>query len=497
MPARVYAKNQTRFDLTRPEGVAQPRSTFLAAMQRNMATSGYVIAWVPSEHGYNGGATKYSEPGCLIASPSYDAEQKAVHGAPLNQDYVYNWTRDAALAAIELSFDEPPPGATESQRMIDYVSFAKLCQDNAAADPKVAKGDIGHATFYVDGTPWDKRGPQYDGPALQSLAIMQCFGQLSAQSQNDAKTVIEKNVQHIVDKKDDPSQNLWEELAGMSFFTRAVQLRCLKEAKAKQAEIGLNLPDIDAATTALAGALDSHWSDEKGLYVSVKDPDDNPGIDIKAYDPNIDIVMASIYGAVPCTGVKLLATAAQVRDQWSDHGATNGNGNPLGADVVYPINVQDAPDRGPLMGRYPGDTYDGDTDEKNKSTGHPWALCTANYAAFYYCVASALKCGPLKFPLQADGIAAATVVKAEEFFSKLGINPAAGHEANAADVLRDAGDKMLDSVVYHSNHLELSEQFDKSTGFEKSVENLTWSYSAFLNALRARSDSIACNGSAT
>jgi len=64
-------------------------------------------------------------------------------------------------------------------------------------------------------------------------------------------------------------------------------------------------------------------------------------------------------------------------------------------------------------------------------------------------------------------------------------------------VLRDAGDKMLDSVVYHSNHLELSEQFDKSTGFEKSVENLTWSYSAFLNALRARSDSIACNGSAT
>jgi len=103
---------------------------------------------------------------------------------------------------------------------------------NAAADPKVAKGDIGHATFYVDGTPWEKRGPQYDGPALQSLAIMQCFGQLSAQSQNDARTVIEKNVQHIVDKKDDRSQSLWEELTGMSFFTRAVQLRCLKEAKA-------------------------------------------------------------------------------------------------------------------------------------------------------------------------------------------------------------------------------------------------------------------------
>ncbi|MGH3784287.1 MAG: glycoside hydrolase family 15 protein, partial [Pseudonocardiaceae bacterium] len=304
-----------------------------------------------------------------------------------------------------MSFDEPPPGVKESQRMVDYVTFAKLCQDNTAADANVAKSDIGHATFYVDGTPWEKRGPQYDGPALQSLAIMQCVGLLSAQSQNDARTVIEKNVQHIIGKKDDPSANLWEELTGMSFFTRSVQLRCLKEAKAKQAEIGLNLPDIDAAITALSGILDTHWSDEKGLYVSVKDPGNNPNIDINAYDPNIDIVMASVYGAVLCTGLKLLATAAQVRDQWSDHGATDGNGNPLATDVVYPINVQDALDRGPLMGRYPGDTYDGDTDEKDKSTGHPWALCTANYAAFYYRVASALKCGPLKFPLQADGIA--------------------------------------------------------------------------------------------
>ena len=487
MLARVYAKNQTRFDLTRPEGVEQLSSTFFAAMRRNMATSGYVIAWVPSEHGYNGGPTKYSKPGCFIASPSYEAEQKAVDGAPLNQDYVYNWTRDAALAAIELSFDEPPPGTKEFQHLIDYVTFAKLCQDNAAADQNVAKGDIGHATFYVDGTPWEKRGRQYDGPALQSLAIMQCFGQLSEQSKNDARMVIEKNIQHIVDKMDDPSQNLWEELTGMSFFTRAVQLHCLTVAKAKKSEFSLNLPpDINTAIAALTTALNSHWSDEKGFYVSVQDPGNNPNIDINAYDPNIDVVMASVYGAVCCTDVKLLATAAQVRDQWSDHDATDGKGKPLAADVVYPINVQDAPDRGPLMGRYPGDTYDGDTDEKEKSTGHPWALCTASYAAFYYLVASALEQGTLKFPLQADGLAAATVIKAEEFFTKLKIYPVAGNEATAANVLRNAGDKMLDSVLYHSNHLELSEQFDKTTGFEKSVENLTWSYSAVLKALRAR-----------
>jgi glucoamylase len=46
---------------------------------------------------------------------------------------------------------------------------------------------------------------------------------------------------------------------------------------------------------------------------------------------------------------------------------------------------------------------------------------------------------------------------------------------------------MLQAVVYHSDHFELSEQFDAVTGFEKSVSNLSWSYAAFLSAVRARS----------
>ena len=33
---------------------------------------------------------------------------------------------------------------------------------------------------------------------------------------------------------------------------------------------------------------------------------------------------------------------------------------------------------------------------------------------------------------------------------------------------------------------DLSEQFDRTTGFEKSVANLTWSYAAYLSAVRAR-----------
>lgn len=45
---------------------------------------------------------------------------------------------------------------------------------------------------------------------------------------------------------------------------------------------------------------------------------------------------------------------------------------------------------------------------------------------------------------------------------------------------------MLNAILYHSDNLELSEQYDRYSGFEKSVRNLTWSYATFLSAVRAK-----------
>ena len=45
---------------------------------------------------------------------------------------------------------------------------------------------------------------------------------------------------------------------------------------------------------------------------------------------------------------------------------------------------------------------------------------------------------------------------------------------------------MLQALIFHSDNLELSEQFDATTGYEKSVSNLTWSYASFLSATRTR-----------
>ena len=59
------------------------------------------------------------------------------------------------------------------------------------------------------------------------------------------------------------------------------------------------------------------------------------------------------------------------------------------------------------------------------------------------------------------------------------------HPAAAATVLQ-AGDQMLQAVVFHGNSLEFSEQFDATTGYAKSVSNLFWGYASFLSAVRAR-----------
>jgi glucoamylase len=101
-------------------------------MFRNLASDGLVF-----EDPVHAGVL--SQPGCVLASPSW--ETSATH---VTQDYVYNWIRDAAIVAIELAAGPLPT----SQPLIDYVRFAQVCQNSA--------GGIGHfdrASFLIDGTP--------------------------------------------------------------------------------------------------------------------------------------------------------------------------------------------------------------------------------------------------------------------------------------------------------------------------------------------------------
>jgi glucoamylase len=421
----------------------------LTLMLRNIASDGF-----PFHDPFE--PEVLSAPGCVIASPSYGGHPKDV-----NQDYVYNWTRDSALVMMELQQAGLPPDAV-SQTFTDYATFARLCQQNAP--------NIDLACYRVDGQPrqWtDTSGhhiwsSQSDGPALQTMALLRLWDQLDSDGRQQASTVIQANLDCLLALYPYATYNLWEEVKGHSFFARAVQLRCFEEVAGNT--IGLPVPDgLDKAVVALKQALDDHWNGT--LYVSIlQDEADRAEHALpERYDPNIDIVLAALHGAVPVTDPRLLATAAAVRAVWSDERS----------DRCYPINQADAArELGPLLGRYPDDVYDGDTVHPQLG-GHPWPVCTAALAELYYRLAAEISSA-----LPADPLATS-------FFEQVGVT-ATTTPAEAAGRLVAAGNRMLAAILFHSDHYQLSEQFDGSTGYEKSVANLTWSYAAFLSAERAR-----------
>ena len=118
----------------------------------------------------------------MLASPSW--ENTATH---VNQDYVYNWTRDAAVVAIELAVGPLPT----NQPLIDYVQFAQACQNFGQRYRSLRSSVI-----LINGTPrnWTD---QTDGPALQTLAILQMYAQLDAPTQAVASAVIAANLDFL------------------------------------------------------------------------------------------------------------------------------------------------------------------------------------------------------------------------------------------------------------------------------------------------------------
>jgi glucoamylase len=126
--------------------------------------------------------------------------------------------------------------------------------------------------------------------------------------------------------------------------------------------------------------------------------------------------------------------------------------------------------------------YDGDIKDPDPDIGHPWHSCTANFAQLYY-----------KTALKIKSVGQINITSTSKlFFEQIGVNDNGEIDSNNGnfqpilDKMVEAGDRMLKAIIYHSNYLELSEQVDRETGFEKSVRNLTWSYAAFLSAVRAR-----------
>lgn len=209
-------------------------------MLRNMSSEGITYSDPNPPNGS-------SLPGCIVASPSYSTDEIS----KTSQDYVYNWTRDAAMVAIELARFGPTAGDTaRASRLNDYVSFADTCQ-------KSSRADLSYAAYTIAGQPREPWPHQNDGPALQTIAILNAFEMLDEETQDTARNVMQKNVEFILSQYAQPSYNLWEEVKGQSFFTRAVQLQCLDQLAGNS--VGIDVPpSSDEVRTWLRKAMDEH-----------------------------------------------------------------------------------------------------------------------------------------------------------------------------------------------------------------------------------------------
>ena len=418
-----------------PPELADAAVAMFSLMLRNVAGGSNVIT---DPLGVAGAAL----PGCIIASPSSPATDSSQ-----TQNYVYNWTRDAAIVAMELAAAD----LQDKRPLADYVRFALTCQDSPGAG-------VDRGCYLIDGRPraWSDAA---DGPALQTLAILRLYGQLDDRTRRAARTVMGRNLDFLEQAYQGSTTDIWEERRGYSFFTRSVQLRCLREVAVNRA--GLPVPRWGpGAVSWLENALEDHWN---GKYYESLLPSAPPQSSGAPYDPSIDVVMAAVYGAADPADTRVLATAGLLRDQWTN----------VESKFVFPINYDDRErDIGPLLGRYPGDVFSGG----EQTGGHPWAVSTACFAEFCYLLADRVV-GRSRVPL--DDWSAS-------FFRQVGVAGSGTSPADAATALREAGDKMLRAVFYHSDDYHLSEMFDDRTGFLRGAKDLSWSFAAFLSAMRAR-----------
>ena len=279
---------------------------------------------------------------------------------------------------------------------------------------------------------------------------------LDPATQSVARDLMRRNVDYLLDvyKVADP-QSLGGAGLDIPSSRARSQLRCFREVAANV--IGLPVPE------GLRDAARPGWRPRSPIIGTARSTSPSCRRDQRrqpqaggrhGYDPNIDIVSAAIYGAIPVTDPKLLATAAHLRRQWGDSSSPS----------FYPINGADAArGLGPLLGRYPGDEYDGDTTNPVPG-GHPWVVCTANMAELYYRLAS-------RAPHRRRPVLAALrwPRRSSPRFPRL-------RDARRPPTRRvrcgRRATRCCAAIIFHSDGLELGEQFDGATGVEKSVRTL-------------------------
>lgn len=443
MKKYIYEKVELNFSEDNTIGIEDvftPAYTFqiVSNLLKNIATENNVF-------NFNG---RCSVPGVIIASPSREEDPET------NQNYIYDWTRDSALIITEMShFVKEFPDFKKFLR--NYFEFVMKIIDQSDRD---------QAKWFIDGSPVLGWGKQADSPGLRIIALDAVYPFLTKRQQKSCNQIIAKYLEWILDNFHVDGENIWEEEDGKHFFSYAANYKALCTVLSKQEEY-----DVENKTKRITGVIKELLKAKKGFEQGNRFKSNHDGHGKKGNDLNIDTVFALLisdgYGDT-ITDARSLNNVAAIIDFFKNR---------------YPINKKDEQiGLGVSIGRYPFDLYDGITDD-GVNNGHPWFISTFAVATFLYKVASSYK---------EDG-----VITIDEqnisFFKFIGYTALGNYDLKHPDfdiILKkivSAANKQVFSARYHAKDAHLSEQYDKDTGMEMSVRDLSWSYKEYLTALRA------------
>ncbi|KAF2797825.1 glycoside hydrolase family 15 protein [Melanomma pulvis-pyrius CBS 109.77] len=440
--------------------------------------------------------------GSVVASPSRE-----------EPDYFYQWVRDAAITTstlVDLYADDPSSQLSSSLSTIldAYANLQYTLQhtNNPSGTFSDLSG-LGEPKFEIDGAPfvgnWGR--PQRDGPALRAITLMAYLRAYNAShpwlwtsdSGEDwfkplydpkmpANSIIKADLEYVSHFWNESGFDLWEEVEGLHFFTAMVQMRALREG----ADLALAFGDDGAAewyklqAAYMEAFIPQFWDTQKGHLVET--------LESKRSGLDCGLLLGSLHG-FPAAYAN--ATHTPIYPPHSDEILVSLLALVQDQRTRFPINAappssedeeEDIVLEGVGLGRYPEDVYDGYGNKH--SGGNPWFLCTSSAAEVLFRTAahvsstSSLTITDLSLPFYEALLASSSL---DVDTGSYGPSDAVFH--SVIERLVQTGDEFLSVVKKHAGaEGELSEQFDRNTGYMRGARDLTWSYGAFLQAGRAR-----------
>lgn len=478
--------------------------------------------------------------GIVLASPSES-----------DPNYFYDWTRDTAITMNTII--NVLRVQTESEKTTSHLDGSKSAgidirlfgtvfkymnktystqrTENLSGDflSDELKG-LGEPKWEVNGNSFDGSWgrPQNDGPALRATTFMHflkfledsdssfshIFPLLEPTLLNQTSLVFSNekdfydkilyyDLLFVIQNWNKQSFDLWEELNGNHFFTSMVQLNSLKlgidllTAKKWDSPDGVSNNDfIEQLKNTYHSAL-YFIKYQSGFQSGLKNHIvENPqftnmrsGVDIATLIAAIithDPISDDSASIVPYNfnNSYVLNTLHELTEQMS---------------ILYPINhMLKSPDLGVSLGRYPEDVYNGN----GVSEGNPWFLATATGAQLIYGFVN------LHLKNKMDLLIVACFGTWEQnFFSKfftiqftpnlvdedyhLIIPYGSSLYIQTLNDMMNYADSFLDQVRQHvADEGNMSEQFNKYTGYQQGARDLTWSYGTFWNTAILRTKAL-------